>query len=204
MITLVRSIVFAVGLLIFSLGIALAVQVQYLGIHPWEVLNVGFYNIYGLSIGSWSIIISVLLIGVTFILDKSYIQIGTFLNAFIVGFFVDLFLMLDFLPHASNTWTDIILIIISIVMMGIGGGINNGARIGAGPRDGFMLSISDKLSVSIRIVRIVTESSVVLIGLLIGGPVFLFTFLYTFIQSPIFQAAYLRVDRYITQLKARS
>lgn len=60
------------------------------------------------------------------------------------------------------------------------------AGIGAGPRDGFMLSISDKTKLSVSQARIIVESIVLIIGLLLGGPVFIATFLYTFIQSPVF------------------
>lgn len=192
-----RLFIFFLGLICFSTGIALAVNVQYLGIHPWEVLNVGLYNRFGLSIGSWSIIIGVVLILVTFILDKAYIHIGTFLNVFLVGIAVDFILWLDFLPHAKNIYIDILLLLCSMVMMGIGAGVNNAARIGSGPRDGFMLALSEKHNISIRSVRITMETAVVVLGILIGGPVFICTFIYTFVQSPVFQYTFLKVDAYL-------
>lgn len=192
-----RLIIFFMGLVCFSLGIALAVNVQYLGIHPWEVLNVGLFNQLGLSIGTWSIIIGIGLIIITLILDRTYIHIGTFLNVFLVGIAVDFILWLDILPNASNIYLDISVLILSMVMMGIGGGVNNAARIGSGPRDGFMLALSEKLNISIRSVRIVIETIVVLFGILIGGPVFIFTFIYTFVQSPVFQFAFLKTERYL-------
>ena len=77
-----RIILFICGLILFSMGIAQAVQVKYLGIHPWEVLHVGLYEMFGLSIGQWSIIIGVILIIITLLLDRQYIHIGTFLNVF--------------------------------------------------------------------------------------------------------------------------
>lgn len=198
----IRWSTFLIGLMVFSLGITVTINVQHLGIHPWDVLNVGLYDRIGLSIGSWAIIIGFVLIGVSWILDKSYIKIGTFLNAFMVGLFVDLFLWLDFLPTANHSWTDILLIIAGIVIMGIGGGVYNAAGVGAGPRDGFMLSISDKLGTSIGRVRIITESSILVIGLILGGPVFVFTFIFTFVQSPIFQLTYLKSSNYMKYLEA--
>jgi len=200
---LLRWALFFFGLCVFSLGITLTIKFQHLGLHPWDVLTVGLYDKVGLSIGTWSIIIGIVLIIVSWILDKSYIKIGTFLNAFIVGLFVDLFLWLDFLPSATQTWTDYIFILLGIVIMGIGGGIYNAGGVGSGPRDGFMLSISDKLSVPISRVRIITETSVLLLGILIGGPVFIFTFVFTFIQSPIFQFVYTRLVQYVLHIQQR-
>lgn len=199
---LIRWSTFLVGVMVFSLGITLTINVQHLGIHPWDVLNVALYDLIGLSIGSWAIIIGFVLISVSWILDKRYIKIGTFLNAFMVGLFVDVYLWLDFLPTANHSWTDILLIIAGIVIMGIGGGVYNAAGVGAGPRDGFMLSIADKLRTSIGRVRIITESSILVLGLILGGPVFVFTFVFTFIQSPIFQFIYLKSSNYIEQLEA--
>lgn len=178
--------------MIFSFGIATTINVQHLGIHPWDVLSVGMYDRFGLSIGSWNIIIGFILIGVVLILDRTYIKVGTFTNALLVGLFVDFFLWLDFLPKVTHSWIDIVIITIGIVIMGFGGGVYNAAKVGAGPRDGFMLSISDKTGWSIGRVRIITESTVLIIGLLIGGPVFVFTFIFTFVQSPIFQFTYLQ------------
>ncbi|AVQ98420.1 hypothetical protein OBCHQ24_05135 [Oceanobacillus iheyensis] len=202
MIKTIRWSVFFFGLILFSIGISIAINMQHLGIHPWDVLNVALYEKLGLSIGSWAIIISVILIIVSWILDKSYIRLGTFLNGILVGVFVDFFLFLDFLPHASESWLDVIVIISGIILMGIGGGIYNSAGVGSGPRDGFMLSISDKLGASVGKVRIITECLVLLIGLLLGGPVFLFTFIFTFIQSPIFQFTYKLLGGHLNKMEA--
>ncbi|MEC5425671.1 YitT family protein [Virgibacillus sp. C22-A2] len=201
MILTIRWAFFVMGILLFSFGITVALSVQHLGIHPWDVLNVALFEKIGLSIGTWAIIISISLIGVSWILDKSYIKLGTFFNAVLVGAFVDLFLWLDFLPGATSTWIDFIVIITGIIIMGIGGGLYNSAGVGAGPRDGFMLSISDKLGAPVGRVRIITESGVLLIGIFLGGPVFIFTFLFTFIQSPLFQYSYLKFGRLISRIE---
>src|SRR5699024_7868523 len=100
---------FLVGLVTFSLGFTIAIKVQHLGIHPWDVLTVGLYDLLGLSVGTWNIIIGIMLIIVSLILDRRYVKVGTFLNAIVIGSFVDLLLLLDFLPEATHTWTDIII-----------------------------------------------------------------------------------------------
>ncbi len=199
----IRSLLFLFGLNVCSLGIAMTIKVDYLGIHPWEVLSVALFEQVGLSIGTWSIIISALLIVISFILDKSYIKIGTFLNALIMGVMIDFYLSLGFLPEATHTWLDVLMIIVGIILLGIGGGLYNAGKIGSGPRDGFMLSISDKTGLSVGLVRIITESLVLLIGWLIGGTVFIFSFIFTFIQSPIFQFVYLRMSRVVDHYEER-
>ncbi|GGN51390.1 YczE/YyaS/YitT family protein [Oceanobacillus indicireducens] len=199
----IRWAFFLVGVMIFSMGITLTINVQHLGIHPWDVLNVAFFHHFGLSIGSWAIIVSGLLILITLIMDRGYIRLGTFFNAFLVGLFVDFYMWLDFLPVATNRWIDILIILAGIVVMGFGGGMYNAGGVGSGPRDGFMLSLSDKTGISISRVRIIVETLILVLGIVVGGPVFIFTFLFTFIQSPIFQQSYLFFKSLIKKIEGK-
>ncbi|MFT9846836.1 YczE/YyaS/YitT family protein [Aneurinibacillus sp. REN35] len=196
----IRYLFFFLGLLFFGLGNAMAVKVQYLGLHPWEVLNVALYERYGLSIGTWSVFCGLMLVLLSLIIDRRYINIGTFLNALLIGPIMDFFLWLHILPQATNTWTDYVIILTAIIITGIGGGLYVAAGIGAGPRDGFMLSIADKTGLSVSRARIVVESLVLLIGFGLGGPVFIVTFIYTFIQSPVFQYALMLFRRLLAPL----
>lgn len=196
----IKLMFFFVGLFIFSYGIAMAITVKYLGISPWDVLNISLFMRFGFTIGTWNIIVGLLLISATFLINRKYINIGTFLNAVLVGVFVDLFLYYQLLPSASNLYLDISLLLSGIILMGIGGGMYSAAGIGAGPRDGLMLAISEKTALSISKVRIMMECLILLIGLGIGGPVFIFTFIYTFIQSPIYQKCFLLCRKWINKL----
>jgi uncharacterized membrane protein YczE len=165
----------------------MAVKVKYLGLHPWEVLHVALYQKFGLTIGTWSVIVGLLLVCVTWFVKRAYINIGTFGNALLVGPFMDFFLWLDFLPEASHTYLDYLMLACAIVIAGIAGGLYVAGGIGAGPRDGFMLAVSDRTKLSISRARIVVELVVMAIGFFLGGPVFIATFFYSLIQSPIFQ-----------------
>ncbi len=178
---------FFLGLTFFGLGNAIAVKVKYVGLHPWEVLNVALYEHFGLTIGTWGVICGLALIVISLFVDRRYISIGTILNALCIGPIMDLFLWLDILPKATNTWVDYLILLSGVVITGVGGGMYVAAGIGAGPRDGFMLSISDKTKLSVSSARIIVESLVLIIGFILGGPVFIATFVYTFIQSPVFQ-----------------
>src|SRR5690625_1521970 len=120
---------FLVGVFIFSYGISIAIKVQHVGLHPWDVLNVALFEKVGLTIGSWAIIISILLIIISWILDKSYIKLGTFFNAVLVGAFVDFFLWLNILPQAAHGWMDYFIVFIGIIVMGLGGGDRKSTRL---------------------------------------------------------------------------
>ena len=184
---LFQYFLFFLGLTFFGLGNAVAVKVKYIGLHPWEVLNVALYQHFGLTIGTWGVVCGLVLIIISLFVAPSYINIGTILNALCIGPIMDFFLWLDILPKATNTWIDYLILLSGAIITGIGGGMYVAAGIGAGPRDGFMLAISDKTRLSVSQARMIVESIVLVIGFLMGGPVFIATFVYTFIQSPVFQ-----------------
>jgi uncharacterized membrane protein YczE len=181
-----RYLLFFSGLTLFGLGNAIAVKVKYVGLHPWEVLNVALFQHFGLTIGTWGVICGLVLVAISLLFDRKYISLGTFLNALLIGPIMDFFLWLDILPKATNTWLDYFILLLGLVTTGIGGGMYVSAGIGAGPRDGFMLIISERTRLSVTKARIIVESLVLIIGFLLGGPVFIATFCYTFIQSPVF------------------
>nr|WP_218781154.1 YitT family protein [Bacillus sp. EB106-08-02-XG196] len=192
------------GLTFFGLGNAIAVKVQHVGLHPWEVLNVALYQHFGLTIGTWGVVCGLLLVIISFFTARKYIRIGTFLNALLIGPIMDFFLWLDFLPESTNSWVDYLILFCAIVIAGIGGGMYVAAGLGAGPRDGFMLSISNKTKLSVSQARILVESFILIIGFILGGPVFIATFLYTFIQSPVFQRSLSLFNSLIELLKNKN
>ncbi len=195
----IRYTFYFIGLICFGLGVAFSVKVKYLGLHPWDVLNVALFEHFGLTIGTWSIIVGLLLIGISLLLNKKYVNIGTFLNALLIGPIMDFFLWLDILPDASNNWTDYLLLLVGISLTGLGGGLYVAGGVGAGPRDGFMLSISERFRLSVVKARIMVELIVLGIGFLLGGPVFWVTFVYTLILSPIFQFSL----KFFTRLRSK-
>lgn len=196
---IIRYAFYFSGLICFGLGVAFSVKVKYLGLHPWDVLNVALFEHFGFSIGTWSIIVGLILIGISMLVNKKQVNIGTFLNALLIGPIMDFFLWLDILPDASNNWTDYLLLLLGISLIGLGGGLYVSGGIGAGPRDGFMLSISERFRLSVVRARILVELIVLVIGFLLGGPVFWVTFIYTLILSPIFQFSL----KFFTRFRAR-
>lgn len=54
---LIRYSFFFLGLVCFGLGVAISVKMQHLGLHPWDVLNIALFERFGLSVGTWTVII---------------------------------------------------------------------------------------------------------------------------------------------------
>lgn len=164
-----RWLFFIAGLLILALGITLTIKGQLLGIGPWDVLHVGLYLNFGLTIGSWSIITGFVIVIATAIGTKSLPKIGTWLNMLVVGIFIDFFNWL--LPDLTQYLGQTVFFVAGVLIMGLGIGIYVAPNIGAGPRDSIMLLIVEKTGWSVKRVRTSIEIVVGVAGWILGGPI---------------------------------
>ena len=164
-----RWLFFTVGLLIFAFGISLTIKGQLLGIGPWDVLHMGLYLNFGLTIGSWSIISGLALVVGTSIWTKSFPKLGTWLNMIVVGIFIDFFNWL--LPDVTQYFGQTVFFVAGVLIMGLGVGIYVAPNMGAGPRDSVMLLIVEKTGTSVKRARTSMEIVVGVMGWILGGPI---------------------------------
>ena len=120
------------GLTLFGLGEGLLI-VSFTGASPWSVLAQGISLNINLSIGTITLLISiaVLILWIPLALKPG---MGTIFNALIIAFMIDL--CIKFVPTPSNYTNQILLALLSVLAVGIGGGIYLISNLGAGPRDG--------------------------------------------------------------------
>ena len=95
--------------------------------------------------------------------------IATILNALIIAIMIDL--CIKFVPTPVNYNNQLILAVISVITVGIGGGIYLVANLGAGPRDGLMVGLQKLTNSPIAAVRATLEISVVSVGWYLGGTI---------------------------------
>ncbi len=156
-----------------------------IGATPWDVLHVGLFLQLGLTIGTWSIIVGIVILASTSLLTKSLPKIGAFLNMLLVGVFIDLYLLLPFLKTPSYIVGQYVMGMAGIIAVSFGMCLYISAGLGAGPRDSLMLAIRDKTGWKIQHVRSILEIFVLVTGWLLGGPIFIGTFLFAFMIGPI-------------------
>lgn len=160
---------FLSGMVIMALGISMTIKGQRLGISPWDVLHVGLYRNFGLSIGSWNIITGLVIIFFVSIFQRAWPKLGTWINILVIGVFIDLFNWL--LPEFTTIWGQTIIFIVGVIVSGYGAGIYVSPNMGAGPRDSLMLVLVEKFNFSIKGIRTVIEVFVAIVGWWLGGPI---------------------------------
>jgi len=168
------------GLMLFGLGEGLLI-VSFTGASPWSVLAQGISLNVNLSIGMITFLISISVLILWIPLGQKP-GMATILNALIIALMIDL--CIKFVPTPSSYYNQLILAMVSVVTVGIGGGIYLVSNLGAGPRDGLMVGLQKKTNLPIALVRATLEISVVSVGWYLGGTVGIGTLLFAFGIGP--------------------
>ena len=180
-----------VGLMLFGLGEGLLI-VSFTGASPWSVLAQGISLKVNLSIGTITLLISITVLILWIPLGQKP-GMGTIFNALIIALMIDL--CIKFVPTPSNYINQLILAVISVIIVGIGGGIYLVSNLGAGPRDGLMIGLQKVTNLPIAVVRATLEISVVSIGWYLGGTVGVGTLLFAFGIGPCVALGLYLVDK---------
>ncbi len=179
------------GLMLFGLGEGLLI-VSFTGASPWSVLAQGISLNVNLSIGTITLLISIAVLILWIPLGQKP-GMGTIFNAIIIALMIDL--CIKFVPTPTNYVNQLILALISVVTVGIGGGIYLVSNLGAGPRDGLMIGLQKITNFPIAVVRATLEISVVSIGWYLGGTVGVGTLFFAFGIGPCVAFGLFLVDR---------
>jgi uncharacterized membrane protein YczE len=174
------------GFVLWGIGLALFVRAN-LGLGPWDAFHQGLGFQLGITIGTASIIASVLVL-LLWIPLKQRPGIGTVFNALCIGPFIDLSLSL--LPQEiESLWLRGAMMLVGMACVGIGSALYLPAGLGAGPRDGLMMGLHDKLGWSIRGSRTAIEAVALAFGWLMGGTVGIGTLVFALGIGPVVQAS---------------
>lgn len=141
-----------------------------LGYPPWDVFHQGIANILNIKIGTVIIIVGVIIVGIGILFGQRP-GIGTILNMFLIGVFINIIMTIKLMPVFANVYIRLLTVFISMIIMGLGSYLYIGAGFGAGPRDGLMLILLEKTNKSVSFIRNSIEIMVLVIGYLLGGPV---------------------------------
>jgi uncharacterized membrane protein YczE len=176
-----RLIQLYAGLVTFAFGEALILKAG-LGVIPWDVFQQGLVNHWGLTMGTWSIIVGVTVL-LLWIPLRQQPGIGTVSNAIVIGAVLDP--MLRTIPSPESLGWRAAYLVLGILINGVATAAYIGARLGPGPRDGLMTGLVRVTGRSVRLVRTGLEVAVVLIGWALGGNLGLGTVLFALSIGPV-------------------
>ena len=169
-----------VGLVLYGISASLLVLAG-LGLDPWDVFHQGLARTFGLAIGTWAIIVGVVVL-LLWIPLRQRPGIGTVSNVILVGLTMNVVLGHVHAPHALAA--RIACLLCGVSLNGVATGAYIGAGLGPGPRDGLMTGLAAR-GLSIRVVRTGLEVTVLAIGWLLGGTVGVGTVVYALSIGPL-------------------
>lgn len=178
-----------VGLMLLALGIA-CMNGAFLGVDPWAVLIQGWHHVLPLTLGQAAMFNGFFLILVNYWLARIRPNYCTFLTIVVVGSSLDFFLQWSVLApllSPETLWQRWSLLLAGVAVMSIGVGLYLEGNLGSGPVEGFMLAVKKRLGCSLRVGRIIIDSSAVLLGFFLGGQVGVGTLLAALGTGPLVQ-----------------
>jgi uncharacterized membrane protein YczE len=185
-----RLVKLNLGLGLFGVGLWLGLVAE-LGVGPWDVLTGGLSQQTGVRFGLMAIVVSVvvLLVG---IVARVRPGIGTLLNVFVIGAVLDLLLTSPLLAGLDEQPVPLRLLATlgGIATVAAGSALYLGAHLGPGPRDGLMVAIHLRTGWRVGTARAVLECTVLVLGVLLGGPVGIGTLLFALGIGPAVQVAF--------------
>lgn len=174
-----RVVILLVGLTIAHFGVTLFL-VSNLGSDPFNVMVQGIFRSCSARLG-WSvlthgrvhIVISLLIILILLVVDRSYIKIGTVLCMICGGPIIDFFTALldPLFGQGASMALRIVMLVAGCVILAYGMTIVIRSDAGTGPNDLVALVISEKSGRKFSIVRVIVDAAFILVGFLLGGVV---------------------------------
>ncbi|WP_297546164.1 YitT family protein [Amycolatopsis sp.] len=178
-----RVVQLVFGLALYGTSMAMMTRAR-LGLDPWDVLNDGVSKMTGLSFGTMTAAISIVVL-LLWIPLRQRPGIGTVANIFVISVMVDL--VRAVLPAQSTLIWQILLLVGGVVLNAVATAVYVGARLGPGPRDGLMTGLTARTGWSVRLTRTGIEVVVLVTGFFLGGSVGVGTVLYALSIGPLTQ-----------------
>jgi len=176
------------GLFLYALGITITIKAD-IGFAPWDVFHVGLADTISTTVGIASIYAVFAIVIIALLLGEK-LGIGTIMNMFAIGLFIDLIMYLDIIPQTSHLMISVLMLLTGLVIISFGSYYYMGSGFGAGPRDSLMVGLNKKTKLPIGLCRGLVEITAVIIGWFLGGKVGIGTLIAAFSIGPIIQTTF--------------
>ena len=190
----VRVVLLLIRLWIAHLGVTLFLQTN-LGSDPFNVFVQGLFRAIpwpewaGMTHGRVHLLVSLLIMVVLLVVDRSYVGIGTVLCMALGGPIIDVYTLwlAPFLNETLPLAVRVPLLAVGCVILAFGMTIVIRSQAGTGPNDLVAVVLSDKSGKPFGPVRIGVDLTFALVGFALGGVVGIGTIICAFLVGPAAQ-----------------
>lgn len=166
-----KLIFYISGLFILTLGIALTIQ-STLGTSPFDALLVGLFRTIGLTIGSWEIVVGLIMVLFNAIVQRERPEYLALLTSFITGIGIDfwVFVLRGWVTPDTLVGQSITLVI-GMIISGIGIATYLQSNFAPIPMDRMMLVIKKLTGLNVAYSRTVINIVLVILAFIFNGPI---------------------------------
>lgn len=166
-----KYVFYVIGILILTLGISLTILSD-IGTTPFDALLVGLSIKIGLTVGSWEIILALILICCNSFLKRNRPEILGLLTAFITGIGLDMWLfLLHFLIAPDQWYSKLSSFGIGLILVGLGTATYLHTNFAPIPVDRLTLVIQELSKTSVFFSRTIIYLVFLIMALVFNGPI---------------------------------
>ncbi len=181
-----RGLYYSLGIILLTLGIALTIE-SHLGTSPFDALLVGLYRSFGLTIGSWEIVVGLTIILFNAAAQRKRPELLALATSLLTGLGIDLWLWIirsNDLMLSPNLMAQILCLLTGILFASLGIAINLQADFAPNPFDRMMLVVRKLTGWTITTSRVLISILLVIAAALFGGAIGVGTILITLLSGP--------------------
>ncbi|MEC1262106.1 YitT family protein [Bacillus swezeyi] len=166
-----KYVFYVLGILILTLGISFTIQSD-LGTSPFDALLIGLSINAGLTVGSWEIIIALILICCNSFLKRQKPEVLGMLTAFITGMGIDMWLfLLHFFVTPERWYSKVICFGIGLVVIGLGTATYLHTNFAPIPVDRLTLILQELARTNVFFSRTFIYLVLLIMALILNGPI---------------------------------
>ena len=184
-----------VGMTLFGVILA-AISVGFFkkadfGVDPFQSFAMGLWGKigFGLSYGTFYMLLNLVILAVDFMLDRHYIGLATFINMFLVGYIVDASTaVLNLVTPQPGMILRVLFMIIGIVAMCFASAFYYTSDLGVSTYDAIPLFLAARKIGKFRYIRIISDMICVAVGFSCGVTIGAGTVVTAFFMGPLIDA----------------
>lgn len=184
--TVLRALMSSIGVIIQSLGGAILLE-SHLGMDPYSSMNLGISKLIGWELGTFQLVLNFVILVIVFFVQKRLIGVGTIFNMVLVGYGIQFFseVYQRMLPDPRMLIWQVVVAIIGLLIFTFGLSMYIVADVGVSPFDAITPMLLELFhSHRYRFIRIIQDTTTMLIAWLVGGPFGLVTLIVAFGTGP--------------------
>ncbi|MFC0272887.1 YitT family protein [Metabacillus herbersteinensis] len=199
----IRLLFYMVGLFFIGFGATLTIKAD-IGAGAWDALNVGLAESFGLTVGSWVILIGLTLIFVNAFISKHRPIYFAVITIVLIGFSVDFWLLFIFKNLVLDSLSmKFLVLVVGILAIAVGVAMYLQTKFPANPIDQLMIVLHERFSIKLMTAKTIGELSALLFAFLLKGPIGVGTILITFSIGPLIQLFHVPVAKLLERWSSK-